>query len=142
MVEEQILTTVDENAETSVRRVSAQVEINKNVVWRTLHQQILYPYHIQRVQALTNSDCQRRLPFCRWFLGKCAEYSNFAPNVLFTEEAGLSRDGIFNLRNTHVWSDVKPHAIVESRHQQSSSLNVLFGVVGDGLIGQLSYHNA
>ena len=55
--------------------------------------------------------------------------------MLFTDEAGFTRDGIINFPNNHIWADVNPHAIVQSRHQQQFSINVWAGVVGDKLIG-------
>lgn len=45
-----------ENAETSVRKISAQVGVNKNIVGIIIHQQLLSKCHIQKVQALTNPD--------------------------------------------------------------------------------------
>ena len=59
----------------------------------------------------------------------------FTSNILFTDEAGFTCDGIFNFHNTHFWSDVNPHAVHESPHQQRFSLNVWLGVLGDRLIG-------
>jgi hypothetical protein len=33
-----------------------------------LHEQLLYPYHVQRVQGLRPADYPVRRRFCRWFL--------------------------------------------------------------------------
>ena len=41
----------------------------------------------------------------------------FLSKILFTEEAGFTRDGIFNYHNIHVWCDVNPHAIHEAQYQ-------------------------
>jgi hypothetical protein len=38
------------------------------VVSRILHEQLLYPYHVQRVQGLSPADYPVRRRFCRWFL--------------------------------------------------------------------------
>jgi hypothetical protein len=54
---------------------------------------------------------------------------------LFTDEAGFTRDGIFNYHNCHVWCEENPHAIHESWHQQSFSLIIWAGVLEDRLIG-------
>jgi hypothetical protein len=35
------------------------------VVSRTLHEQLLYPYHVQRVQGLSTQDYPVRRRFCR-----------------------------------------------------------------------------
>jgi len=134
-VEEEILAIVQENPGTSIRRIAAQIDISPRLIWRTLKEQLLYPYHIQRVQTLNPPDFRARLEFCRWILRKQARNVNLIANILFTDEAGFTRDGIFNFHNTHQWADENPHAIVESRHQQRFSLNVWLGILGDRLIG-------
>jgi hypothetical protein len=53
---------------------------------------------------------------------------------LLTDEATFTRDGIFNLRNVHIWAHANPHTIREARHQTSFSKNVWAGIVGDRLI--------
>lgn len=140
-VQEQILLSVEQNPETSVRRISAQVGISAPLVWKTLHEQLLYPYHIQRVQSLQQPDYAARLLFSQWFLRENAERPNFSANILFTDEAGFTRQGIFNFHNNHAWSDENPHAVVEARHQIRFSLNVWMGILGDRLIGPVFLPN-
>lgn len=101
-MEERILRRVEEDPRTSVRRIAAAEGINHRLVWSILHEQSLYPYHIQRVQALRPPDYQARLVFCQWFLRKCVEDPHFIENILFTDEAGFTKNGIVNFHNTHV----------------------------------------
>jgi hypothetical protein len=54
------------------------------VVCRTLKEQGLYPYHVQRVQALQPN--------------RLYEYSI----VLFADQAGFTRKGVFNKHDTHI----------------------------------------
>lgn len=136
-IEDRILNIIVENPETSVRRISTQVGVSSNLVWRTLHEQLLYPYHIQRVQALTAPDYQARRTFCEWFLRTAADRPDFADTILFTDEAGFTKNGIFNFHNNHVWCDENPHATVESRHQQRFSLNIWLGMIGERLLGPI-----
>lgn len=136
-----ILRRVEENPGISTRRLSAQININASLIWRTLHEQQLYPYHIQRVQALSAPDYAARRVFCQWILTKFAENPNFTSRILFTDEAGFTRDGIFNFHNNHVWADENPHEFVESRHQHRFSLNVWLGILGDRLIGPVFFPN-
>ena len=35
---------------------------------RTLKEQGLYPYHVQKVQALESADFLRRVIYCEWLL--------------------------------------------------------------------------
>jgi hypothetical protein len=46
-----------------------------------------------------------------------------------------SRRCVFNVHNTHVWSDENPHAIHSARHRQQFFVNVWTGIVGDNLTG-------
>jgi hypothetical protein len=48
-------------------------------------------------------------PFCQWLLQKIDEEPNFLSIVLTTDEAGFTRDGVFNSYNTHIWSEENPN---------------------------------
>lgn len=133
--EPRILDSVEENPGVSIRRLSAQIGVSEFVVWRTLNEQGLHPYHVQKVQALQPGDELRRQQFCGWLIQKCAEEPNFLRSILFTDEAGFTRDGVFNVHNTHIWSDENPHAIRESHHQQKFSVNVWAGIIDNILVG-------
>jgi hypothetical protein len=52
-------------------------------------------------------------------------------NILFTDEAHFTCDGINNTRNTHLWDHDNPHETVKSNHQQHFSGNVWCGDIGD-----------
>jgi hypothetical protein len=56
-------------------------------------------------------------------------------NILFTNEAHFTRDGVNNTRNSNVWDRDNPHGTVDSNYQHRFSLNVWCGVTGDQLIG-------
>lgn len=139
--EGEILARIEHNPGASVRRISAEVGISYPLVWRTLHEQLLYPYHVQRVQALNPLDHQARMVFCRWFLRNDAEDPRFLANILFTDEAGFTRNGVVNFHNTHVWADENPHAVMESGHQTRFSLNIWMGIVGDMFLGPVVLPN-
>ena len=55
-VEERVLERVDVNPVTPTKRVAIQVGISASSVWRILQHQLMYPYHIQRVQGLKKTD--------------------------------------------------------------------------------------
>jgi hypothetical protein len=67
--------------------------------------------------------------------------TQFVPNILFTDEAGFTRDGIVNFHNTHVWVDDNPHTTVASRRQHRFSINVWEGIIGDELPGPVVLAN-
>lgn len=133
--EERVLECVAANPGISTRRIALQEGIPKSTTWEILHEQLLYPYHIQRVQALKPQDLLPRAQFCEWMQRKCHQDRFFLNKVLFTDEAGFTREGIVNFHNNHVWAEENPHAIFESRFQNKFSINVWAGILGDRLIG-------
>lgn len=134
-VEEAVLQEVEENPETSTRKIGRALNICYKMVWEILRDSLLYPYHIQRVQALLPRDFPLRIAFSRWYLQKVAQNPLFESQILFTDEANFSRNAIQNFHNNHIWADENPHAITESHFQEQFSLNVWVGIIGDYLIG-------
>ncbi|KAJ4435483.1 hypothetical protein ANN_18099 [Periplaneta americana] len=98
-VQEEILEAVNMTPSISTRRVALQVNVPHTTVWRLLKEYQLYPYHLQRVQALSPADYPARVRFCQWFLQQCGVNPNFPALVLFTDEAQFTRDGITNFHN-------------------------------------------
>ncbi|KAL7640497.1 UNVERIFIED_CONTAM: hypothetical protein RMT77_008772 [Armadillidium vulgare] len=134
-VEEQVLQELEDSPTTSTRKIAATLHISHSTVFRVLKNQLLYPYHFQRVQALLPTDFPARVALCRWMQQKIAHNPHHLAEVFFIDEANFSRDAISNFHNNHIWAGENPHAIVESRHQHQFSLNVWVGIVGDHLIG-------
>jgi hypothetical protein len=60
-----------------------------SLVYRTLKEQGLQPYHVQRVQALQPNDCICQQEFCEWAIQKCVDQAGCLRIVLFTDEAVL-----------------------------------------------------
>ena len=100
-------------------------------VWRTLHAEGMYPYHMQWVQHLRPGDFAERLEFCNSLNGSRQLHSY----ILFTHEAQFIHDSVNNTHNSHVWADENPDATVESNFQLCFSVNVWCAVLDDQLIG-------
>lgn len=133
-MEEEVLERIEQDPTTSSRQVGGETGASHQSVLRVLQEQQLYPYHVQRVQSLSEADYPGRLRFAQWFLEHRLQ-PGFHERILFTDEATFSRDGIVNIHNNHHWADENPHVIIQCRHQQRFSLNVWVGIVGDNLIG-------
>ncbi|CAG9815744.1 unnamed protein product [Phaedon cochleariae] len=133
--EERVLDLIAGDSGISVRRISTQEGISKSSVWRSIHEQLLYPYHVQRVQALKPQDLAPRLQYCNWLFDDCLQNPTFLESILFTDEAGFTRDGVFNFHNTHIWADGNPHTVFESNHQDTFSINVRAGIIDNYSIG-------
>jgi hypothetical protein len=81
-------------------RLARRHQIFQRTVVRVLHDQLLYPFHVQHVQALqTPLDYERRRAFCEWLLQQDAAYPTFLSLVLVMFEACFTRNGIWNTRN-------------------------------------------
>uniref|UniRef100_A0A8D8ZE00 Transposase n=1 Tax=Cacopsylla melanoneura TaxID=428564 RepID=A0A8D8ZE00_9HEMI len=103
------------------------------------HENLFYPFHLQRVQGLLEREFEPRLQFCRWALVQLATVLNFLSSDLFTDEANFNRDGITNFHNNHIWATENPHGMVQKKnHQQTFSFNVWAGIIGDTLLGPYS----
>lgn len=134
-LEEAVLNVIEEQPTTSTRKIAFQLNVDHMTVFRILKEHLLYPYHLQRVQALLPRDFPNRLEFCNWMLEMIRRNRDFLNTIEFTDECSFSRDKIINFHNYHIWADENPHAIVETNHQEPFSLNVWVGVIGDYLIG-------
>ena len=73
-----------------------------STMWKILHVDLLYPYHIQWVQALLPADYPSRVIFAQWYLQQCT-FPNFKVSILFTDEANFSLDAIINHHNNQMW---------------------------------------
>jgi len=97
---------VQRSPRVSTRRMASRVGLTRMNVWRTLHEENLYPYHDQRLQHLEPGDHSKRMDLCHWVYAQ-PELSNAS---LFTDEASFTREGKNKLRNIHAWADRNPYA--------------------------------
>lgn len=134
-VEEAVLNVVENDPATSTRKIAATLNISHVLVWKILMDNLMYPYHIQRVQALLPRDFPLRFNFCQWFLQMLAQNQFFENKILFSDEANFSRNAITNFHNNHFWAEENPHSIRENNFQEQFSVNVWAGIIGDYLIG-------
>ena len=129
--EEGIVQMVQSSPRASTRRTARRLRVSHTRVWRTLHAEGMYPYHVQRVQYLRPGDFAERLEFCSLLNGS----RRLRRYILFTEEARFNRNGVSNTLNYHVWADENPHSTMESNFQLRFSVNVWCAVLDDQMIG-------
>jgi len=125
--EEGIVQMVRSSPRASTRRIG-RLRVTHTSVWRTLHAEGMYPYHVQH---LGSGNFAERLEFCKWLNGS-RELHRYC---MFTDESHSNRDGVNNTHNSHMWADDNPHATVESNFQQRFSVNEWCAVLDDQLIG-------
>ena len=88
--EEGIVQMVQSSPRVSTRRIARRLRVPHTKVWRTMHAEGMYPYHVQRVQHLRSGDFAERLQFCKWLNGN----RQLHRYILFTDEAQFNRDGV------------------------------------------------
>ena len=134
---ENLLEMVQRSPRLSTRRMASRIGVSRTQVWRTLHEEDLYPYHDQRVQHLEPGDHAQRMDLCRWITAHPEPLSV----ILFTDEASFTRNGINNSRNVHTWSHENPHEKRATNFQRRFSVNAWCVVLGNRLIGPFVFHN-
>jgi len=63
---ENILQMVQRRPRLSTRRMASRIGVSRMQVWRTLHEEYLYPYYDQRVQHLEPGNHAQRVDLCHW----------------------------------------------------------------------------
>jgi hypothetical protein len=134
-IKEAVLNSVEARPGCSTRRLALQLEVSHATIWRILKEQQLYPYHVRKVQLLQPENLPRRLQFCEWLLAKLNMQEHFLSNVVTTDEAGFTREGIFNFHNTHIWTDENTYAVRENHFQNKFSINIWAGIINGRIIG-------
>jgi hypothetical protein len=82
------------------------------------------------------SDYVRRDQFVRWFVHQYTEKPEFSAMVFFTDDACVTREGIFDSHNSHVWAEANPRAASAHCHyQQRFAVNVWAEIVNVFFIG-------
>ena len=90
--------------------MASRIGVSRMQVWRTLHEEDLYPYHDQRVQHLEPRDHAQRMDLCHWIKAHPELFSV----ILFSDEASVN-----NLGNVHTWSHDNPHETSVSNFQRN-----------------------
>ncbi|GAA51163.1 transposable element Tc3 transposase [Clonorchis sinensis] len=93
-------------ASSSITQVSQLTGILRASVHRIMRCHLyLYPYHFTLLQNITEEDKEQRVTFANWLL----DNEEIVPNVLWSDEANFSVDGIINKHNSVIWSREAPH---------------------------------
>lgn len=131
----------DQNPHLSTRRAANAIQgISRRSIQRVLKQDLhMFPYKLQRVQRLTNSDHQRRVAFAQQQLQRMAEDHLFLGNLMFTDEAHFCLHGGVNRQNYRFWSDANPHWFTEIP-LHSPHVTVWIGIGQSGIVGPFFFN--
>src|ERR1700712_5320216 len=104
------------------------------------YKKILFPYKIDIVQFLKDTDFQRRIQFCEWLLTKTQEDDNFLKTIIWSDESKSTKIGIFNRRNSHLWALEKPTEARVLNFQESWFFNV-YCAIKDNEVAVLKFYD-
>lgn len=133
--EERILQYFREHPRYSIRQVALNLNFNKNIVWRCLKKHRKRAFKPKFLHTLEDGDTDRRLDFCFWAQGEFLNNVNFLKNVIFTDEATFTTNGVVCSQNCRFWADENPHWIISTKRQYVSKVNVWCGLWNDQIIG-------
>ena len=84
--------------------IAAATAIPKKSVCRILKSCGMRTYHISLHQTITDADTQHRFQFAQWILAN----DNLLDDVLWSDEAYFSMDGMVNRHNCIIWANKNP----------------------------------
>jgi hypothetical protein len=104
-------------------------------VHKVLKENMLYPFHLTKVQDLKPADYGSRLNFCNEMLERHRRNPDFLKLILWTDESIFTKDGVFNSHNDHFYDLCNPHEHVVKNSQHRFQIMVWAGLVGKTLVG-------
>lgn len=136
-----VLASVINTPNTSCREMEEQLGISRTRCLQILKKHKYRPYKVRKIHNLHLGDAQRRLNFCRWYIGKCQENENFPMQIIWSDEAFICSDGIFNRNINYHWSQYNQHVTVPLRRQGRFGFSVWCGILGNKLIGPVIFNH-
>ncbi|KAF9796188.1 hypothetical protein SFRURICE_010197 [Spodoptera frugiperda] len=142
--EERILEVVRRNPRLGTRSAAKLLRrrngsvVSHWLVHKVLRRERMRPYKVHKVHALVPGDRERRLNYCRWLVGH-QQRSRFIEHVIWTDEATFTRNGLWNRRNAHVWSQTNPYACQQTGRQTRWSVNVWAGIYNGQILGPVFF---
>jgi hypothetical protein len=99
-MEERVLDHADRDVGVSTRQVEEVLNVTHMTIWRVLHEHLLSPFHLERVQGLMPADFPARETLCWCLVHRSAEHI-FVSSELFTDEARFASDGTIGIHRQH-----------------------------------------
>lgn len=130
-----VLLTIEENANTSSRRVSQQIGISQGSIIKILHLHHFHPYKMKLVQELSDDDFDRRLEFCEGMMARCDNANRFLFWTCFSDEATFQLSGQVNRHNMRYWATDNPYWMRKIHTQYPQKLNVWAGILCNKIVG-------
>lgn len=95
----------------STSAISSATGIPHTSVYRILRNYLkMYPYRIHHSQSITEADKNNRLQFAQMMLNN----RHLIPQIIWSDEAYFSIDGVINRHNCIIWSVSNPHQTISN----------------------------
>lgn len=132
---------IEESPSKSVRRVSSETSISTTSVYRILRYDLsLFPYKVQLMQGLKETDYHKRLQFANWFLEKASAGDTFLSNLIVSDEASFYLSGTVNKQNTRLWGNENPKEFQETK-KFSPHVTAWFALTKGHVIGPFFFED-
>jgi hypothetical protein len=99
--------------EIGLKRRASQLSISQSSCYTAAKILKMYPYRIQVVQELKESDPDKRKEYCEWFLDFIKE-EGVLDLTFFSDEAWFHLSGYINSQNSRICGTTNPHRFIES----------------------------
>lgn len=118
----------------SIRQAVLELGFSKDSIHRILKKHKFHPYSFSLVHSLKETDFRRRVNFCEFILTRFQENHLFLDNVIWSDEAKFTKNGLFNRHNSHYWSDSNSHEFQCTNFQERWHFNVYCALRNDGVV--------
>ena len=89
---------------------------------------------------MEEGDAERRMEFCLQMQEIYEENQNFIKNIMFSDEATFSTNGIVSSQNIRWWNNENPKWVIQSKRQYSQKVNVWCGLLRERIIGPFFFN--
>ncbi|GBM11694.1 hypothetical protein AVEN_72696-1 [Araneus ventricosus] len=100
---EDVLAYALTHPQSSTKMISENCGLSKSRVWTTLNESGAHLYRSTPVQGLLPRDAERRYTWCNFMMNNLEDHPPFLADIIWTDEACFSRNGMFNRQNVHTW---------------------------------------
>lgn len=137
---ENVENLVEENPQTSVRRLSAQTNVSSSTVHRILKRRLhMHAYKVSVVQQILPRDHVTRVNYCNFFQENLNN-DEILDLSFFTDEAWFHLSGYVNKQNYRTWSVNNPNNRIEVP-LHPVKVGVWLAVSRRRIVGPIFFHN-
>ena len=109
----------------STRHISEHCGLSKTQVWKILQESGVYPFRPTPQHVLLDGDAERRNSWYNFIMNQMQVQPTFLTDVVWTDEAYFSRNGIYNRQHTHYWTLENLKLFTDVRHQVQFGIDIL-----------------